>query len=68
MLESTAREVTISDVSRATFLSLLEYMYTDRLVLADGDVQELFVAADRVRPHYKLPTHPVRFTDVILFR
>uniref|UniRef100_A0AAV1T705 BTB domain-containing protein n=1 Tax=Peronospora matthiolae TaxID=2874970 RepID=A0AAV1T705_9STRA len=47
MLESTAREVTISDVSRATFLSLLEYVYTDRLVLADGDVQELFVAADR---------------------
>ncbi|CAI5714673.1 unnamed protein product [Hyaloperonospora brassicae] len=47
MLESTAREVTISDVGRATFLSLLEYVYTDRLVVANEDVQELFVAADR---------------------
>ena len=54
MLESTAREVTISDVGRATFLSLLEYVYTDRLIVANEDVQELFVAADRVRPHYKL--------------
>ena len=68
MLESTAREVTISDVGRATFLSLLEYVYTDRLVVANEDVQELFVAADRVRPRYKLLKQPVRFTDRLLFR
>lgn len=49
MLESTAREVEISDVSRATFLSLLEYVYTDRLAVADEDIKELFIAADRVR-------------------
>ena len=48
MLESTAREVEIADVSRATFLSLLEYVYTDRLIVADEGVQEVFVAADRV--------------------
>ncbi|POM61638.1 hypothetical protein PHPALM_29321 [Phytophthora palmivora] len=47
MLESTAREVEISDVSRSTFLSLLEYVYTDRLVAADGDIKDLFIAADR---------------------
>jgi hypothetical protein len=47
-MESSAREVEISDVSRATFLSLLEYVYTDRLVVADGDLTELFIAADRV--------------------
>ncbi|KUF76527.1 Actin-fragmin kinase [Phytophthora nicotianae] len=47
MKESTAGEVEISDVSRATFLSLLEYVYTDRLAVADDDVKELFVAADR---------------------
>ncbi|EEY64005.1 uncharacterized protein PITG_02522 [Phytophthora infestans T30-4] len=47
MNESTADEVEISDVSRATFLSLLEYVYTDRLAVADDDVKELFVAADR---------------------
>ncbi|KAJ8544635.1 hypothetical protein ON010_g11632 [Phytophthora cinnamomi] len=47
MLESTAAEVEISDVSRTTFLSLLEYVYTDRLAAADEDVKDLFVAADR---------------------
>lgn len=49
MLESTAAEVKISDVSWTTFLSLLEYVYTDRLAVADKDVKDLFVAADRVR-------------------
>lgn len=53
MLESTAREVAISVVSRATFLCLLEYLYTDRLIVADEDVCELFFAEDRVRPHHK---------------
>lgn len=47
MKESTAREVEISDLSRATFLSLLEYVYTDRLTVADDGIKELFVAADR---------------------
>ncbi|CAI5701084.1 unnamed protein product [Peronospora effusa] len=47
MLESTAPEVEISDVSRATFLSLIEYVYTDRLSVADEGVQDVFVAADR---------------------
>ncbi|OWZ15348.1 hypothetical protein PHMEG_00011023 [Phytophthora megakarya] len=47
MLESTARQIEISDVSRTTFLSLLEYVYTDRITVADNDVKELFVAADR---------------------
>ncbi|EGZ30596.1 hypothetical protein PHYSODRAFT_477010 [Phytophthora sojae] len=47
MLESTAAEVKISDVSWTTFLSLLEYVYTDRLAVADKDVKDLFVAADR---------------------
>ncbi|KAE9041039.1 hypothetical protein PR003_g3830 [Phytophthora rubi] len=47
MLESSAAEVEISDVSRTTFLSLLEYVYTDRLSVADEDVKDLFVAADR---------------------
>ncbi|CAH0480999.1 unnamed protein product [Peronospora belbahrii] len=47
MLESTAREVTLSDVSRVTFLSLLEYVYTDRLVIAEDGVKELLITADR---------------------
>ncbi|GMF25566.1 unnamed protein product [Phytophthora lilii] len=47
MMESTAREVEIADVSRKTFLSLLEYVYTDRLVAAEDDLKDLFVAADR---------------------
>ncbi|KAL4170837.1 hypothetical protein KRP22_008940 [Phytophthora ramorum] len=47
MMESTAREIEVSDVSRATFLSLLEFVYTDRLTVTDADVEELFVAADR---------------------
>eukprot|EP00644_Phytophthora_capsici_P006191 jgi/Phyca11/117000/e_gw1.32.190.1 len=47
MKESTAHEVEISDLSRATFLSLLEYVYTDRLTVADDGIKELFVAADR---------------------
>lgn len=48
MRESTTREVEISDVSRATFLSLLGYVYTDRFIVADEGVKELFIAADRV--------------------
>ncbi|KAI9911314.1 hypothetical protein PsorP6_009036 [Peronosclerospora sorghi] len=47
MRESTAREVEIVDTDRATFLSLLEYVYTDRLSVAGEDLMELFIAADR---------------------
>ncbi|CEG46013.1 Kelch repeat-containing proteins [Plasmopara halstedii] len=47
MKESTARVVEIADVSRATFLSILEYVYTDRVAVADDGVLELLIAADR---------------------
>ncbi|TDH68635.1 hypothetical protein CCR75_000937 [Bremia lactucae] len=47
MKESTAREIEITDVSRATFLAFLEYIYTDRIAVAGADLEELFIAADR---------------------
>ncbi|KAF4325521.1 hypothetical protein BBO99_00000339 [Phytophthora kernoviae] len=47
MQESTAREVEITDVSRSTFLSLLEYVYTDRMEVLESGLKDLFIAADR---------------------
>ncbi|KAG3099857.1 hypothetical protein PC122_g3395 [Phytophthora cactorum] len=44
--QSRALRVKIADVSRATFLALVEYVYTDKVNVSSDNV-ELFVAADR---------------------
>jgi hypothetical protein len=47
MLESRAAEITIVDISRPIFLTLLEYLYTDDVTVEMDMAMELFMAADR---------------------
>ena len=49
MLESRAREISITEVRRPVFLLLMEYLYTDYLDVAVDIAMELFATADRVR-------------------
>uniref|UniRef100_A0AAV1TDC4 BTB domain-containing protein n=1 Tax=Peronospora matthiolae TaxID=2874970 RepID=A0AAV1TDC4_9STRA len=47
MLESRAREISITEVRRPVFLLLMEYLYTDYLDVAVDIAMELFATADR---------------------
>jgi hypothetical protein len=54
MKESTAKEVTIKEMSFPVLRKLIEYLYTDKVELDGDTVLELFTAADKFdQPHLK---------------
>jgi hypothetical protein len=54
MKESTAKEITINDITFPVLSKLIEYLYTDKVELDGDTVLELFTAADKFdQPHLK---------------
>jgi len=47
MMEGSSREIQIPDVSYASFLCVLRYLYTDQADLSLDNAMEIFIAADR---------------------